>query len=127
MKYVVVCIVQKMILAPRHRGGWLFKHQQFQISDFKKNLDVAVYTMIVQFFNIKTLLCRLAKKTNWSNLEKKSALFMLPDLIFCYFYRGHNTKYFKLKFCTTVVHAVVYSEVFFEFFKSFNFFFKNGG
>jgi hypothetical protein len=38
---------------------------------------------------------------------------MLLDLVFCYFYRGHNTMYFELKFCTIIVHEVIYSWVFF--------------
>jgi hypothetical protein len=56
---------------------------------------------------------------------------MLPDLVFCYFYRGHNTMYFELKFCTIVVYEVVYNQVFlFNFFETLKFEFfcgsKNG-
>jgi hypothetical protein len=47
---------------------------------------------------------------------------MLPDLVFCYFYRGYNTMYFDLKFCGIVVHEVIYSQVFFlNYFKTLKF------
>jgi hypothetical protein len=51
---------QKMVLAPRHPGAWLF---EFKIQIFKKYLYVdTVYT--IKKIPRSTLLCRLSKKEN---------------------------------------------------------------
>jgi hypothetical protein len=102
-----------MVLAP--------EHQKIQISNLqkisKKYLDVAdcIYYDHVIFQHEIPCCVGSAKKTNLVKFWKKFilALFVLPDLFFfCFFCRGHSTKYFELKRCTMVVHVVVYSQVF---------------
>jgi hypothetical protein len=61
--------------------------------------------------------CRLRKKDKIEKFwKKKTILFMLRDLDFCYFCQGQNTRYFILQFCTMVVYTIGFLYIFFIIF-----------
>jgi hypothetical protein len=125
LSVLCMCSVKNaMLLAPGLPGALFLKLWKTQISNFKKFQKIPrgsqMYILWSCKFSIRnTLVCRVTKKTNWTNFGRKKGHCSCSQICFLFFL-GQNTRYFVLQFYTMVVYIVgSIHVVFLIFFETF--------